>query len=344
MIADGQRFKVLAASCAWVLLAASCSPTLAAEPVAMPPQFARMVQLVQFEVSGGRLISFPQRIGHRTDQVVEDAGVRYALKIDSRPPSSSVSYQVTAPHFELQITAEHGDHFLIERTSTAAPAEGAAPVTPLSFEQTRGNPLKLTVGEGTERRTFRASSVWHLMLVAPDAFGNELVPLLQILRPNWDLASVSAEIEHALIHQAALSRVNQQEHWSKLVGDLANDKFAVREAADRQLREAGPAVLPLLRRLGSKGLDAEQRFRIRRIVNALAAAESVDTVDSVVAWLASDPTTWLALLNRNDESIRSHAAQQLQLLLGHPIEFNPTADESSRQAQIERLRSAIPGL
>lgn len=344
MILDGQRPNILATLCACMIVVASFHTAHAAEPLAMPPQFARMVQLVQFEVSGGRLISFPQRIGHRTNQVVEEEGIRYELKIDSRPPLSSVTYQVTAPDFELRITADGGDHFLIERTATAASPEGSEPVVPLSFEQTRGNQLKFTLGAGTKERTIRVSSIWHLMLAEPDAFDNELVPLLQVLRPNWDLASLSDEIEHALLHQATLNRVNQQEHWSRLVNDLANDKFAIREAADRQLREAGPAVLPLLRRLDPKGLDAEQRFRTRRIVNALSAAESVDTADSVVAWLASDPATWLALLKRENESLRSSAAKQLQLLLGHPIDFDPAAEESIRQAQIERLRISIPGL
>ncbi len=344
MVSDKQRPCVLAATFACVMLAASCYPACSADPVDMPQQFARMVQLVQFEISGGRLISYPHRVGQRTNQTIEEAGIRYELKIDSRPPASSVTYQVTAPYFELRITADHGERFVIERTSTAAPPEGAKAVSPFSLEQTRGKPLRITMGQGEGRRTIAVSSIWHLMLAEPDAFRNEVIPLLQILRPDWDLVSISDEIENSLIHQAKIDRGNQQEHWSLLVRNLASDMFAVRESADRQLREAGPAVLPLLRRLDPSHIDAEQRFRIRRIVSALSAAESADTVDSVIAWLASDPATWLALMKREDESLRRTAVEQLQLLLGRPIEFDPSADETSRHTQIEQLKKTISGL
>lgn len=314
------------------------------EVLTMPEQFAHIVKLVQYEVAGGRLISYPQRIGHRTNQVVEIDGVRHELQVDSRAPASSVIYIVTAPHFEVRVTADNGEHYFIQRSATGDAKEGDNPVVPLLFEQTTGKPIQFTIEHDGEPQSYSVSSIWHLMLAAPVDFREELVPLLQLLRQDWELVAIADDIENALAHQARVSRANQQLHWSQLVQDLADDRFAIREAADRHLREAGPAVLPLLRRLDPARLDAEQRFRIRRIVGDLTAAESIDTADTVVAWLASDPETWLSLLERDDESMRTMAAEQLSLLLGREIEFDPTADEATRGKQIQTLRSSIPGL
>lgn len=344
MIQVARNLIALTLFCGWVLIATQGRVARGEDPLTMPQQFEHIVKLVQYEAAGGRLISFPQRIGHRTNQIVEQNGIRHELQVDSRAPASSVVYVVTAPHFEVRITTDNGDHYLIQRTSTGDAPEGVEPVVPLTFEQYQGKPISLTVEYGGEPQSFAVSSIWHLMLAAPQAFREELVPLLELLRPDWNLIAISDEIENTLMHQARISRVNQQMHWSTLVQGLADDRFAVREAADRHLREAGPAVLPLLRRLDPEHLDAEQRFRIRRIINHLSAAESVDTADTVVAWLASDPATWLSLLERDDESLRNIAAEQLRLLLGREIDFDPAAEEAIRAKQVQRLRNSIPGL
>ncbi len=342
MIQDIQHVfpRILLGGC--LFLAACCRSVSGGEPPEMPDQIVRMLQLVQFETTGGRLVSFPQRVGHRTNQVLEVNGIRHELQIDSRAPTSSVLYKAVAPYYELSITADDGDHFLIEWRSNGELPRDIDSITPLRFEQQGGKPLSLTVGENEDAKTIFAESIWHLMLAEPVVFREDLVPLLYMLRPAWDLIAVAEEIELALLHQAKTDRVIQQDHWSQWVEDLANERFAIREAADRQLREAGPAVLPLLRRLDSSLLDAEQRFRIRRIVGALTAVESTDSADTVVPWLASDPTAWFALLNRDDVNIRRTATDQLELLLGHPLEFNPTADESTREKQLESLRGSIP--
>lgn len=343
MIQDVQRTapRIVLGGC--LLLTVFCRAGLGSEPPKLPDQIVRMLQLVQFDVTGGRLISFPQRIGHRTNQVLEDAGIRHELQIDSRAPTSSVTYKATAPHFELSITADEGDHFFIEWQPTGEPPADAHPIEALRFEQTSGKPLSLTYGNNEARKTVLAVSIWHLVLAEPEVFREELVPLLQMLRPNWDLIAVSDEIELILLQQVKVNRVNQQEHWSRLVDDLADERFAVREAADRHLREVGPAVLPLLRRMDSRQLDAEQRFRIRRIIAPLMAVDSTDSADTVVPWLASDPAAWFALLKREDVKIRHTATEQLELLLGYQLEFDPDADEPTRRNQIDKLRGSIPG-
>ena len=124
---------------------------------------------------------------------------------------------------------------------------------------------------------------------------------------------------------------------------LASERFAERETAERELRAAGQVIVPYLQSLPSDQLDAEQTTRIRAIVGSLSV-EYEDRVDRVVAWLAGDETVWLTLLDRDDLEQRRFAAAQLAALLGQEIEFDPEAAADARREQIERLRRRVLGI
>ena len=78
------------------------------------------------------------------------------------------------------------------------------------------------------------------------------------------------------------------------------------------------------------------------MIDAFSGGFHDDTPSSVAAWLVADPRVWLALLARADEEQRVLADQQLRSLLeGQSYEFDPQADEATRQAQWERLRARL---
>jgi hypothetical protein len=124
---------------------------------------------------------------------------------------------------------------------------------------------------------------------------------------------------------------------SRLVEQLGSATFSERRQAERELRAAGHIVLPYLESLDRARLDAEQRQRIRSLIDALEDGRE-DRVDRMAVWLAGHEQTWLALLTRDDEAKRRIAAEQLASLVGEPVDFNPAADANTRRKQIEHLR------
>ncbi|HWA98844.1 MAG TPA: hypothetical protein VG713_10150, partial [Pirellulales bacterium] len=97
----------------------------------------------------------------------------------------------------------------------------------------------------------------------------------------------------------------------------------------------------LLREAENGRLDAEQRFRLRAIIQSLAEEDGDDTVDRVSGLLAVDPYLWLALLERASLEARQIAAERLEGLLGEPVDFDPEADAETRRTQRERLLEQI---
>ncbi len=204
-----------------------------------------------------------------------------------------------------------------------------------------GEKTTLTLGAGAGQQVLRAPDFWQLWIARPEECRQHLIPLLEMLRPSWRLAETAGQMEKNLLRLAIADSASDRVRWAALLEQLADDRFANREAADRGLRAGGVAALGYLRQLDFKRLDAEQQFRVVRIIEALAPPDNADTAEQVARLLASEPAVWLALLGRPDLITRQAAARQLTMLLGETIPVDPAAEPGSQKDQREKLRTRI---
>jgi hypothetical protein len=167
-----------------------------------------------------------------------------------------------------------------------------------------------------------------------------LIPLVELLRPAWQLEAMGSDLERALLDQAQQANRVEVRRWTELVAELGSPKFPVRAAAQRELQRAGQSALPFLQGLDRGQLDAEQLARVRELVDQLSV-EYEDSAQRLAIGLANDPAAWLALLSRPDAAKRTVAAGQLQKVTEGPLEFDPNGDESARATQVERLKSRL---
>ena len=199
----------------------------------------------------------------------------------------------------------------------------------------------MIIGSGDRQQVFRAADLWRLLLAQPQQCQQHVFPLLAMLRPDLKLAEMVPSVEQHLLDGARENAASASARWAALVEQLADDCFAKREAADRALRTGGPAALRYLRQLDFERLDAEQQFRVRRIIESLAGVREDDSPEQVAASLAGDPAVWLSLLGRPEASTRRIAAEQLTSLLGEPLKVDPAAEPDSQKQQREQLRTRI---
>ncbi len=223
----------------------------------------------------------------------------------------------------------------------SAKANHGCPI--IDFVQTPREKSILTVESEGERQIFAADTLWHLFILYPEQARKHLAPLLQPLLPNMKLAETADAVEKALLRNAGNSLIFDRSNWNRWVAELGDENFARREAADRALRGANPALLVYLQKLDFERLDAEQQFRIRRIIETFSAKINNDTPEQAASWLSGDPAIWLAFLGRPDVSVRRIAAKQLATILEEPIPIDPEADPVSQKAQFDRLRASRSG-
>ena len=240
------------------------------------------------------------------------------LNIHNENGQFTLSYQRTTGEEQLTVeVAGSGDRVLMRRTP-----RGGASFLPVEFNQVPGEKIALSLGSGSGQETFRAQGIWQLLIAQPKQCREHLLPLLEMLRPNWRLAETVDGVEQKLLREAGSDGASARARWTALVAQLGNDSFAKREAADRALRSGDAGALAYLRQLDRSRLDAEQQFRVRRIIEVLAAQNNDDSVEQIAASLAGDPAVWLALLGTAPA--------------GHPTDGCPTTDGAAGRADPRR--------
>jgi len=259
----------------------------------------------------------------------------FRFRYDNGQPS--LSYERTTREERLTLSLNgSGESVRIRRE----PRENSA-VVAVEFKQSPKEKTVLTIGSGDRQEVFRAGDLWRLLLAQPKQCQEHLFPLLAMLRPDLKFAEMVPSVEQHLLDGARENPAAAQAHWSALVEQLGDDCFAKREAADRALRTGGAAALRFLRHLDFERLDAEQQFRVRRIIESLAGIHEDDSPEEVAASLAADPAVWLSLLGRPEVSTRRIAAVQLASLLGEALKVDPTAEPDTLKQQRDRLRTRI---
>ena len=207
--------------------------------------------------------------------------------------------------------------------------------------QQPGEPLTLSFGSESERRTIRADTLWELLLGHREDCRVHLLPLLYKIRSDWQLLATADQVKGQLLTLARSPVPTEHESWSRLVAQLGDDNFSKREEADRRLRANGRRVLVFLRTLDPQTLDAEQRFRVARIVRGLSGIDVGDQSREIAEELRDNPSIWLALAGDEEESTRGTAKNELQRILQQSIEFDPAADQSIRNDQLNRIEKSI---
>ncbi|MEX0677290.1 MAG: hypothetical protein WD063_09455 [Pirellulales bacterium] len=298
------------------------------------PKNAERLRWLNYKMVAGRLVAastYPAGMNISFGPKVIGGRLHEHLQILILEDRASVRYELEGDGQELSIVLAEDGEFSIRRTRDE-------PKFAMLFSQPPGEPLSLSVIDRGVQRRLEGDSFWHLYIAEPEAVRRHLIPYLELLRPSWQLAATARAIEEALVERAQKPRPLDTDRWARLVDELASPKFSKRQSAQRELFAMGQIILPFLEGLDPGELDREQAARISALVAELSV-DYEDTTDRIATWLVGDRQNWLSLLGRGEEVKRRVAAKQLEVITGRPIAFDPSADETTRQAQLEKLRA-----
>jgi hypothetical protein len=303
-----------------------------ARPKPLPNTLAARVKWVQFMVVGGHIEAVSPQLGRQMSTSSNAGDDRQEkLSVSVNAGLASVQYSLTSPNEQVNIDIADGRHATIRFRP-----QGDSGGVQVDFEQRPAGPVMLTVTKENRPETVTGPTLWHVMIERPD-LAEHLLPLLEMMRPDWRLMDVADAVRINLLKAAAARRTVDAGQWSAWIKQLGSDRHSERQGAERQLRAAGQAVVPFLRGLDRSQLDAEQRFRIQSILAAYVD-EGEDTPERIANRLAGDRHAWVAMLNNADEQNRRTALSQLEYLVGEKLEFDPAGDAASRAEQIAKIR------
>jgi hypothetical protein len=288
----------------------------------------------RFELVRGRLEVHDIRRGQNRSITVNHHEIMVREHIDFRIHNSALllHYERQGPDGSL-ILDVHGNKLLTLRRIPTSPDR------PTVFLHQDLHQVRLELG-GEEGQHYRASHLWLLFIEHPEDCQQHLVPLLQALRQDWHLGEWAETVETNLIRASLSPPAIDIDHLREKIQELGSGPYRQRRAADIAIRAMGQDVMGMLAEIDTRGMNAEQRLRIRRICDSLAQP-AADTPLSVTNWLQSSPSTWLCLMKHPDSTIRHSAHQRLAWLLHRPVPFNPEASPAIRERQIASVREDL---
>lgn len=292
-------------------------------------------QWVRFEVVLGQLTAVSPYSCQSRLAGADDRGqpTNESLSITADREHALIVYELVDGGQQLRVEITEGNRVCIRRIST-----DEVLLPGLEFTQDADG-LKLELQRADLRQTYKAPTLWHLILAHPSIFQQQLLPILHRLRPDWELETQALRVQDRLLQVASAWRADDAALHG-LVEQLASETYQVREAADRQLRSRGYSILGFLDRLDPTGLDVEQRKRIRQIRESLHV-ETGDTPQRVAMWLVEDKPIWLTMLAHEQLDVRRLAANHLQRITKLPIDFDPAGEGPERDAQIQQLAALL---
>ncbi len=248
------------------------------------PSLACRQSWVQFQVSMGLIeaVAQPSREQRRWNDVQADKQCGDALHLEVTQEGVYLRYRRLCEMGSLACEIVGGCQLDLQwrPSAEARKLRGVAqpscdlPTQVVAYRQPKTGGVELEVGEDAQRHVYRAASLWHLMLLHPDAFRESLSPLLARLRKGWP---AQYQLQSALqcIHAWNEQPLREQE-VQDAIENLGHEQFGVRQAAQRKLCDFGLAVLPQLRRAEEQhAWTPEQQQRIERVKLLLHGRPSV---------------------------------------------------------------------
>jgi len=319
---------------AWIETASAQTPPFKHQ---MHPSVSQQIRFLDVRVVMGQISVSTDDPTRNFDMQGRQGDVHERLAIEFAEATLSLDYSLSTPACNYAIRVVDSREVIV-RVDPSAGAEQSA----ILLVQGKSGAVELKIGSGESSRHIKSNSLWHVILAEPEIARQNLIPLLELLRPGWQLLKTAQDIEGRLASWSAPVSAIDAKAIGDLVDLLGNDSFSVREETQRRLVAMGPPVAPWLRSYGVERLDAEQRTRLRLILDTLGGVEEEDTPRGAAGWMASDPITWQLFLRRDDIKQRKLAHERLEKLLGREIPFDPAADESERAKQlliVEKLLS-----
>lgn len=315
-----------------LVVLASGGAIFADEPAAevSKPLFLRE-KTIRIEVIHGRVqVRSVRGAQNRTMQKGSpDAEVRESLSLMAAPDELMVRFESVLPERRILLTQAEGI-FTLEREGFAV-----GKTSHFQFQQ-RADGRCEVLADGMEKPLVCHGGLWHLSLLHPQLFQEQVVPALEELSPDWKLLAQAQAMRSHLIHLGEQDDRTQIEAWSQWTTDLSSEQFAVRQAADRALREAGPPVLGFLEQMEKTELQPEQKARLKRIYKQVSPPVA-DTPELAAIWLEHDPHVWVTLLGSSNDIEQLVARKRLETISGDVVRYDATASAEVKQMQLRKL-------
>ncbi|MDO4584266.1 MAG: hypothetical protein Q4D62_09205 [Planctomycetia bacterium] len=184
------------------------------------------------------------------------------------------------------------------------------------LNQTEEKELDFEKPKTPDAEVFTAPTFWELVLCVPDSMVSALDTVFQELSWTGLVKELQNLIVESLIRNADKNvPLAEAAQWVQQLGD---EKYSLREKADRELRKLGNVLFVLVAKLDWNELDAEQQMRLQRMLQQIEVLRGVESLELFVLDWIQNPAIWRQVQKSENPEFRDYATKKLQSLEGKP--------------------------
>ena len=189
---------------------------------------------------------------------------------------------------------------------------------------------------------YQVTNLWELFILIPESCKKDFFELLKLYCPTAFTSeqNMTHRIYNAISKSAPFD-VNNYQEYQRLIDDLSSDVYMKRMAATNRIKKEGVNFLAFARKLNQSQLDPEAQVRLADILSNEYYASDMDDIENMSVLFANSPYALIPLLESDNQSFNSIAQERLKAKLGDSFQFDKSAPDDVRAAQIQDLKTRL---
>lgn len=242
--------------------------------------------VVRFQIVQGRLCLDSPR--HRKGSQSRDQdGVYESITVTAERGIPSLHYICQRPNQHLTLSVEKANHVRIESFCPETTERSV-------LDQPHRGPVQWSIQRGEAHEVHSGSTLLHLRQCDPAGFDKHHGDLVRRLLRGRSVRQISEATRDELVRQTEVAQTPDADSIRETIDELRSPRRAQRAEAQRKLLSWGTPIVPVIQRISRDDLDAEQRDRIRVILQRLRVPVN-DTPASLALLLIIDREYWSLL-------------------------------------------------
>jgi hypothetical protein len=214
-------------------------------------------------------------------------GVYESISVTAERGIPSLHYICQRPNQHLTLSVEKADHVRIE---SFCPETAERSV----LDQPRLGPAQWSIQRSGAHEVHSGSTLLHLRQRDPVGFDRHHGGLIRRLLRGQSVREMSDATRQELVRQTEAGQTPDADSIRETIELLRSPRRTQRVEAHRRLLSWGTPIVPIIERINRDDLDAEQRDRIRTILQRLRVRVN-DTPASLAMLLIIDREYWSLL-------------------------------------------------
>ena len=189
---------------------------------------------------------------------------------------------------------------------------------------------------------YQVKNLWELFIIVPDSCKKDLFELMKYFNPSvFTNEQNNIHRIYNAISKSVPINASIQNDYKQLIDDLSSDVYMKRVAAMNRIQKEGVNFQGFAQNLDMSQLEPEAQVRLARFLEQISFIADSDSIEDMSVLFANSLYAHIPLLESDNPPFFTIAQQRIREKLGDSFQFDKSAPDDVRAAQIQELKSKL---